>query len=69
MKETIGKEMMIHINLIILTRTTIMSLEYFFHQEGLSQLGIKISSLDTIFLAIIFFINKYIVEVIQEVTM
>jgi hypothetical protein len=45
-------------NLILLTRTTRMSSEELFHQEGLSQPGIKISSLATIFLAIILVIKK-----------
>jgi hypothetical protein len=58
MKEAIGKEIMTKKNLILLTRTTRMSLEELFHQEGLSQPNIKISSLDTIFLAIILVIKQ-----------
>jgi hypothetical protein len=58
MKETIGKEMMTNRNLILLTRTTRMSLEELFHQEGLSQPGTKISFLAIIFLAIILVIKQ-----------
>jgi hypothetical protein len=42
MKEAAGKEMMSNKNLILLTRTTRMSSEELFHQEGLSQPSTKI---------------------------
>jgi hypothetical protein len=58
MKETTGKEMMTNKNLILLTRTTRMSSEELFHQEGLSQPGTKISFLAIVFLAIILVIKQ-----------
>jgi hypothetical protein len=58
MKEVARKEMMTRKNLILLTRTIRMILEEFFHQEGFSQLGTKISFLDIIFLAIILVIKQ-----------
>jgi hypothetical protein len=57
MKATTGKEMMTNKNLILLTRTTRMSSEELFHQEGLSQPGTKISFLAIVFLAIILVIK------------
>jgi hypothetical protein len=69
MKEATRKEMMINRNLTLFTKTTRMSLEELFHQEGISQPDVKISSLDIICLAIILVIKKHIVEFIQEVTM
>jgi hypothetical protein len=53
MKAVVGKEIMTNINLIILTRLTRMSLKELFHQEGLGQIGTKITLLDIFFLAII----------------
>jgi hypothetical protein len=66
MKLAVGREMMTRKNLILLTR---MSLEESFHQEDLSQPGIKISFLAIFFLAIILVINKYIVEIMHKVIM
>jgi hypothetical protein len=57
MKTIAGKEMMTKRNPIILTRTTRMSSKELFHQEGLSQLGTKISFLAIVFLAIILVIK------------
>jgi hypothetical protein len=57
MKVVAGKEILTSKNLILLIRTKRMSSEELFHQEGLSQPGIKISSLDIVFLAIILVIK------------
>jgi hypothetical protein len=57
MKVATGKEMMTNKNLIILTRTTRMSSEELFHQEGLSQPDTKIYFLSIVFLAIILVIK------------
>jgi hypothetical protein len=57
MKDTIGKETMTNINLILLTRTTRMSSEELFHHESLSQPNTKIYFLAIVFLAIILVIK------------
>jgi hypothetical protein len=58
MKEIIGKEMMTNRFSILLTRTTRMSPEELFHQEGLSPTATKISFLAIVFLAIILVIKQ-----------